>query len=148
MGSTSFAASLALAAGLCGAVQIAAQGRLAERVGSLEALTVAVIVGAVLGIAVLLVARRSLVGVREGFAAPKWMLLGGVMSVTIVLAISIAGPKIGVVATTAFLIVGQFGLASVIDRLGWFGFQQIHLGPARIAGLALLAAGAALTLKR
>ena len=51
------------------------------------------------------------------------MLLGGVMSVVIVLAITVAGPRIGIVATTAFLIVGQFTLATVIDRFGWFGIQ-------------------------
>ena len=55
------------------------------------------------------------------------MLLGGVMSVVIVLSITVAGPRIGIVATTAFLIVGQFGLATVIDRLGWFGVQQVPL---------------------
>ena len=70
------------------------------------------------------------------------------MSVTIVLTISIAGPRIGVIATSAFLIVGQFGLAAVIDRFGLFGFQQLHLGWTRVVGLGLLAAGAALTLKR
>jgi transporter family-2 protein len=148
VGSTGFAASLAFLAGLCGAVQIAAQGRLGDRVGSLEALAVSVVVGAVATFVVLLVARRSLDGLREGFAAPKWMLLGGLMSVVIVLSISIAGPHIGVVATTAFLIVGQFGLATAIDRFGWFGFQQVPLGWPRLLGLALLAAGAALTLRR
>jgi bacterial/archaeal transporter family-2 protein len=148
MGSTGFAASLAFVAGLGGAVQIATQGRLGDRVGSLEALACAVIIGAVLTILIVLVVRRSFAGVREGFEAPKWMLLGGVMSAVIVLSITIAGPKIGIVATTAFLIVGQFGLATVIDRFGWFGFQQVPLAWPRVLGLALLAAGAALTLKR
>jgi len=148
MGSTGLAASLAFVAGLCGAVQIATQGRLGDRVGSLEALACAVAVGAVLTFVVVLVARRSFDGVREGFAAPKWMLLGGVMSVVIVLSITIAGPHIGIVATTAFLIVGQFGLATAIDRFGWFGFQQLPLGWQRLLGLGLLAVGAALTLKR
>jgi len=148
MGSTGLAASLAFIAGLGGAVQIATQGRLGDRVGSLEALACAVLVGAALTIVVVLVTRRTFSGVREGFEAPKWMLLGGVMSVVIVLAITIAGPKIGIVATTAFLIVGQFGLATVIDRLGWFGVEQVPIGWARLSGLILLAAGAALTLKR
>ncbi len=148
MGSTGFAATLAFVAGLAGAAQIAAQGRLAERVGSLEALACSVLVGAVLAFAVLLAVRHRLSGIGEGFAAPRWMLLGGVMSVVIVLFISLAGPRIGVVATTAFLIVGQFGLAAAIDRLGWFGFSPIALGWQRLLGLALLAAGAALTLRR
>ncbi len=148
MGSTGVAASFAFVAGLGGAVQVAVQGRLGDRIGSLEALACAVVVGAATALLVLLVARRSLGGLREGFAGPKWMLLGGVMSVVIVLAITIAGPRIGIVATTAFLIVGQFSLATVIDRFGWFGVQQVPLAWTRVLGLALLAAGAALTLKR
>jgi len=70
------------------------------------------------------------------------------MSVVIVLAITVAGPRIGIVATSAFLIVGQFSLATVIDRFGWFGVQQVPLGWSRLLGLAMHAAGAALTLKR
>ena len=67
MGSTGFAASLAFLAGLGGAVQIATQGRLGDRIGSLEALACAVLVGAALTLVVLLVARRSLDG-RPGGA--------------------------------------------------------------------------------
>ena len=58
------------------------------------------------------------------------------MSVVIVLAITVAGPKIGIVATTAFLIVGQFTLATVIDRFGWFGSSRCRWpGPACSAWL-------------
>ena len=148
MGSTGVAASFAFVAGIGGAVQIAVQGRLGDRIGSLEALACAVVVGGVTALAVLLVARRSLGGLQAGFAAPKWMLLGGLMGAVIVLAITVAGPQIGIVATTAFLIVGQFSLATAIDRFGWFGVQQVPLDWPRLLGLAMLAAGAALTLKR
>jgi transporter family-2 protein len=148
MGSTGFAASLAFLAGLGGAVQIATQGRLGDRIGSLEALACAVVVGAEEHRERHDGARHSFDGIREGLTGPKWMLVGGLMSVVIVLSITIAGPRIGIVATTAFLIVGQFGLATVIDRFGWFGVQQVPLGLPRVLGLVLLAAGAALTLKR
>jgi len=146
--STSVAASLAFVAGLAGAVQVAVQGRLGDRVGTLEALTCAVVIAAVTALTLLLVARRSLDGMRQGFAAPKWMLVGGLMTIVIVTAITIAGPRIGIVATSAFLIVGQFALAAMIDRFGWFGVEPIALAWPRILGLALLAAGATLTLKR
>src|SRR5215510_11087428 len=109
--STAFAAVLAAAAGLAGAVQIAVQGRLNERVGSVEAAATASVIGAVLAVVVLLLARRSLGGIGDAVAGPKWQLLGGVMSICIVLAITIAGPRIGVVATTAFTIAAQFTLA-------------------------------------
>jgi len=62
--STAFAAVLAFAAGLGGAVQIAVQGRLGDRVGAIEAVATASLIGAVLALAVLLVARRSLSGDR------------------------------------------------------------------------------------
>jgi transporter family-2 protein len=76
------------------------------------------------------------------------MLLGGVMSAFIILAITIAGPRIGVVATTAFLIAAQFALAAVIDRYGWFGVEQVAFSWARVLGIGLLVVGAALTLRR
>jgi len=146
--STAFAAVLAFAAGLGGAVQIAVQGRLGDRVGSLEAVATATVVGLVLALSILLVARRSLAGVGDAVTGPKWQLLGGVMSVFIVLAITVAGPRIGVVATTAFLIAAQFALASVIDRYGWFGVEQVAFSWPRVLGIGLLVAGAALTLRR
>ena len=148
MNSTAVAASLAFAAGLGGAVQIAVQGRLGDRVGSLEAMATASLIGAVIALAVLLLARRSLSGIGDAFGAPKWMLLGGAMSALIILAITIAGPRIGIVATTSVLIAAQFTLATVIDRYGWFGVERIAVSWPRVIGLALLAVGAALTLRR
>jgi transporter family-2 protein len=146
--STAFAAVLAAAAGLAGAVQIAVQGRLNERVGSVEAAATASVIGAALALVVLLAARRSLGGVSDAVAGPKWQLLGGVMSICIILAITIAGPRIGVVATTAFLIAAQFALAAVIDRYGWFGVDRVAFTWTRVLGIGLLVVGAALTLRR
>ncbi len=148
MSSTAFAASLALVAGAGGAVQIAVQGRLGERVGAFEAVATASLIGAILALLVLLIARRSLAGIGEAFGSPKWMLLGGVMSALIILAITVAGPRIGIVATTSVLIAAQFVVATVIDRYGWFGVERVAVSWPRVLGLALLAVGAALTLRR
>jgi bacterial/archaeal transporter family-2 protein len=146
--STGFAAVLASAAGLGGAVQIAVQGRLGDRVGSLEAVATASLIGGVVSLVVLLIARRSLAGVGDALGSPKWMLLGGVMSALIILAITVAGPRIGIVATTAVLIAAQFTLATVIDRYGWFGVERIAVSWPRILGIGLLFVGAALTMRR
>lgn len=148
MSSTGVAALLALAAGFGGAVQIAVQGRLGDRVGSIEAVATASLIGGAVALTVLLVARRSLAGVGEALGSPKWMLLGGVMSALIILAITVSGPRIGIVATTAVLIAAQFSLATVIDRNGWFGVERIAVTWPRLLGIALLFAGAALTLRR
>jgi len=144
--STGVAAFLALAAGFGGAVQIAVQGRLGDRVGSLEAVATASLIGALVALVVL--ARRSMAGIGEALGSPKWMLLGGVMSALIILAITVAGPRIGIVATTAVLIAAQFSLATVIDRQGWFGVERVAVSWPRVLGLALLFVGAALTLRR
>ena len=129
-------------------MQIAVQGRLGDRVGAIEAMATASFVGAALALVVLLLARRSVSGIGDALGAPKWMLLGGVMSVLIILAITVAGPRIGIVATTSVLIAAQFTLATVIDRYGWFGVERIAVSWPRVLGLALLAVGAALTLRR
>ena len=129
-------------------MQIAVQGRLGDRVGSLEAVATASLIGGLVALAVLLVARRSLAGLEEALGSPKWMLLGGVMSALIILAITVAGPRIGIVATTAVLIAAQFTLATVIDRNGWFGVERIAVSWPRLLGIALLFVGAALTLRR
>ena len=148
MSSTGLAALLAVAAGLGGAVQIAVQGRLGDRVGSIEAMATASVIGAAIALIVLLLARRSVGGVGEALGAPKWMLLGGVMSALIILAITVAGPRIGIVATTAVLIAAQFSLATAIDRYGWFGVERIAVTWQRVLGIGLLFVGAALTLRR
>jgi bacterial/archaeal transporter family-2 protein len=146
--STGVAALLALAAGFGGAVQVAVQGRLGDRVGSLEAVATASLIGAVVALIVLVLARRSLAGVGEALGSPKWMLLGGVMSALIILAITVAGPRIGIVATTAVLIAAQLTLATVIDRQGWFGVERIAVQWPKLLGIGLLFVGAALTLRR
>jgi transporter family-2 protein len=148
MSSTGLAAMVALAAGFGGAVQIAVQARLGDRVGSLEAMATASLIGALIALAVLLLVRRSVGGVGEAVGAPKWMLLGGVMSALIILAITVAGPRIGIVATTAVLIAAQFTVATAIDRYGWFGVERIAVGWPRVLGIGLLFLGAALTLRR
>ena len=148
MGSSGVAAVFTFVAGIGAALQIAVQGRLAERVGSIEALTVASVIGGLVSLLVLLVARRSVDGLADGVSGPKWLLLGGVMSAVIILAITFAGPRIGVVATTAVLIAAQLGFGSLIDRFGLFGVEAIPLTWTRVAGVVLLLGGAALTLRR
>lgn len=148
MSSAGLAAALAFAAGLAGATQIAVQGRLSDRVGTLEAVATAGTVGASIALVILLAARGSLGGVADAVSGPKWQLLGGVMSVFIILSITVAGPRIGVVATTSFIIAAQLFFASVIDRYGWFGIAPVAISWPRILGIVLLLAGAALTLRR
>jgi len=70
--STAFAALLAFTAGLGGAVQIAVQGRLGERVGAIEALATASLIGALLALIVLLfLAALPFMGLKPLWATGK-----------------------------------------------------------------------------
>jgi bacterial/archaeal transporter family-2 protein len=96
----------------------------------------------------LLVTRRSLTGFADAVHQPAWLWLGGLMGAFVVFTITFAGPRIGTTATVAVFLVGQFAAAAVVDRYGLFGLDRIPLSSARVVGLALLALGAGLTLKR
>ncbi len=148
MDSTGVAASLAVTAGILGAVQVAVMGKLGERIGSLEAVLVAAIVTGLIIVPALLIARQGVGGFRDTLSQPWWMLTGGALGAVIVLSITIAGPRIGTTAVVGLLIAGQLVAATAIDRFGWFGFDKVSLDAPRILGIALLAAGAALTLRR
>jgi transporter family-2 protein len=142
------AIALALLAGLAGSVQIAVMGRFGDRIGSLEALAFSVLVTAVIATVSLVALRGSLGGFAAALRQPPWLWLGGVMGVFIVFTITFAQPRIGTTATIGLLIAGQLAMGAVIDRFGLFGVERIDLTLPRLLGIALLAAGAALSLHR
>jgi transporter family-2 protein len=139
---------LAVAAGLAGSVQVALMSRLGERIGVLEALGFSAALTGVLAVAILAVAHRSLGGFGRAVHQPWWMLLGGVMGLLIVFTVTYAGPRIGVAATVGILIAGQLAMGAAIDHWGLFGSDRIALHWPRALGIALLAVGAALSLRK
>jgi bacterial/archaeal transporter family-2 protein len=146
-GST-LAAGLAVAAGLAGSIQVALMSRLGERIGVLEALAFSAALTAGLAFVILVLAHQSVDGFVRAVHQPWWMLLGGVMGLLIVFTITYAGPRIGVAATVGILIAGQLAMGAAIDRWGLFGSERIALHWPRLLGLALLAVGAALSLRK
>jgi transporter family-2 protein len=139
---------LAVIAGVAGSVQVAVMSKLGDRVGVFGALAWATGLTAVLALALLLVARQTLTPFVEAARQPVWLWSGAIMSLIIVLAITVAGSRIGVIATVSVLLVGQFAAGAVIDQYGLLGADRVPVNWLRILGIALLAAGAALTLKR
>jgi transporter family-2 protein len=142
------ATTLAVAAGLAGAAQVAVMSRLGERIGVAEALGFATLLTAVAAFLGLLIVRRSVEGYVRALHQPWWMLTGGLLGLFIVFTVTYAGPRIGVTATVGILIAGQLVMGAAIDRFGLFGSQKILLHWPRIAGIVLLAAGAALSLRK
>ena len=145
---TAVAVSLTVVAGLAGAIQAAVMGELGQRVGIAPALAFAVLVSLVCAIALLVAWERSFGGLADAARQPAWLWLGGVMSVFIVLAITVAAPRIGVAATIGIVIAGNLVMGALIDQYGLLGQEQVSLTWARVLGLVLLAVGAALSLDR
>ena len=145
--SAPLAVAFAAVAGLAGAVQVAVNAKLGERIGLLPAFTFSLLVSATIAIAMLLAIRQSVGGIVAGLHEPPWLWLGGVMGVVIVFAITAAGARIGTTATVGMLVAGQFVMGLVIDRLGLFGLDRIPVTWPRALGVVLLAAGAALSLR-
>jgi bacterial/archaeal transporter family-2 protein len=145
---TALAIALAVAAGVAGAVQAAVMGELGGRVGIFPALAFSGVVAVVLGLVLLLVAKQSVRGLGDVVREPVWLWTGGALSVLIILAITVASPRIGLAATIGTIIALNLGMAAAIDRFGWFGLERIGIAWPRVLGLALLGAGAALTLAK
>ena len=138
---------MAALAGIAGAAQVAVMGRFGERAGVLAALAFSTLVTAAIALVILAVANRGLGGYAEALRQPAWLWIAGGLGLFVVLSITFAGPRIGTTATVALLIAGQLAAAAVIDRFGLFGAEAIGLGWQRLAGIALLAVGAALTVR-
>jgi len=142
------AVGLSVLAGLAGAVQVALMSQLGDRISIVGALAFATLFTAVASFVILVVARRSVSAYIDAFHQPWWILMGGLMGLLIVFTITYAGPRIGTAPTLGILIAGQLVMGAAIDRWGLFRSDRIPLHWPRLLGIALLAAGAALSLRK
>jgi bacterial/archaeal transporter family-2 protein len=146
---TGAAVALALVAGLAGSVQVAVMGRFGERIGTFEALAANLAFSTLIAVTLLVVLRQSLAGFGDALRSPWWYWVGGGgMGVVVVLTITVVTPRLGATATIALLIAGQLAMGAAIDRYGWFGVDKVALTWPRVLGIVLLAAGAALALRK
>lgn len=148
MSATSVAVVFSLVAGLAASIQVAVSGAFGKRIGVLEATAFGSITAALIVCAVLLLSRQGVGNIGQGVREPPWLWLGGVLGAIVVTSITFTAPRIGTVATICLLIAGQLAMGVLIDAFGLFGVEKIPVTPVRVIGLVLLAAGAALVLKR
>lgn len=78
------------------------------------------------------------------WGSPAWVWFGGLFgAVYVVLAILLAD-RMGAALVSATGIFGQLCASILIDHYGWFGMPIQRATPARLIGVALLAAGVVL----
>ncbi len=80
-------------------------------------------------------------------AQPKHLLLGGVLIAFYVLSVTYIAPHFGIGNAVFFVLLGQIAAASAIDHFGLLGARETPLSLTRVSGIALMAAGLALTQK-
>jgi transporter family-2 protein len=132
--------------GMAVAVQPSINARLAQKVGAYESSLVSFAVGTLAMMVVVLFSGRG--GLRAIGSASWWELTGGLLGAFFVTLTIVVVPRIGTVAVMAGVIAGQLVAGGILDHLGLFGLKQVPLDGKRLAGMFLLAAGAALVLRK
>jgi transporter family-2 protein len=94
--------------------------------------------------ATLAIARPAMPTMAALAAAPKYAFFGGVAMGFYALTVTFITPRFGVGNVVICVVVAQLVMSSAIDHFGLFGAPVNLMDLRRAAGLALLAAGAAL----
>lgn len=134
----------------CGGIMVALQpslnGRLAQKVGTIESSFISFAVGTLaLAVVMLFAGKGSLRGVA---GASWWELTGGFLGAFFVTSTIVVVPRIGTAAAMAAIIAAQLTTGVLLDHYGAFGLRHIPLDGKRAVGVALLMAGAALVFRR
>ncbi len=132
--------------GMAVAIQPSINARLAQKVGTLESSFISFAVGTLAMLAVVLFTGRG--SLRAVGGVPWWELSGGLLGAFFVTLTIIAVPRIGTTAVMAGVIAGQLATGVILDHFGVFGLRQVPMEPKRLFGMVLLAAGAALVLRK
>jgi transporter family-2 protein len=79
---------------------------------------------------------------------PWWAWGGGALGAIYVATVTIIAPRLGAASLTILVVAGQLAMSLVLDHFGLVGFARRPLDLGRAAGVALVLAGALLTLRR
>ena len=86
--------------------------------------------------------------IRVGIQAPLHFYLGGLFVVFYVLGITWVAPRFGIGNAVSFVLLGQLISMMTIDQFGLMGAPQTSITLRRLAGLALMAAGVFLVVRK
>jgi transporter family-2 protein len=130
------------------AVQGVLNAALGKRTGDLGSVFLVTLVSIVVVLPLLLIFPGT-ANLRALPGPSQWYLyLGGVAGIVIVGAPILLVPRIGATATVTALVVGQLTLAVLIDHFGWLGVPRTELSVTRVLGVAVLALGTLLIVRK
>jgi transporter family-2 protein len=137
---------MGIVAGMLIALQAPINAQLSRALGMpIAAAAASFFAGAVVLIALTLVVSQARGITITWEVPPIWMfVVGGCLGAGFVTFALILTPKLGAAATMAFIVAGQLLAGLALDRLGYFDLAVREITLGRMAGAAMLLAGALL----
>ena len=136
---------LAFLGGIALPVQAGVNAQLAHWVNSpVRAAFVSFLVGTIALFLISLLVFRPLPSSSRLADIPWWVWTGGLLGGFYVVVSAVTAPTLGAATLVALIVAGQSLASLVVDHFGWVGFEQHHVSPGRLAGMALVAAGVVL----
>ena len=100
------------------------------------------LVGTTALILLLVVTRTPLPARDTLFSVPAWAWFGGLMGAFYVAISTVVASQLGTASLLGLALSGQLAMALVVDHFGWLGLPEHPITLTRLAGVALLGAGA------
>ncbi|HEX9482051.1 MAG TPA: DMT family transporter [Solirubrobacteraceae bacterium] len=146
--SRALAVLLGAGAGCLVGMQAPINSRLGKTLGGVQAATFSFLVGSAALVAISFVLRGGLASLGNVGRVPWWALVGGLLGAVYVFVALEAVKTLGASGLTAVVIAGQLAISVAIDRFGLLGVARSPVTLQRIVGLALLAVGVALVVRK
>ncbi|MGD2170522.1 MAG: DMT family transporter [Gammaproteobacteria bacterium] len=141
-------AGLMLVVGLGIPIFAALNGGLATRLQSPMLASSVALLAAIVIVAGALFSTEGLPRFEFDGSIPFWYYLGGVFVALYILGMTFIAPRFGVGNAVAFVLLGQMISMALIDHFGGFGAAHYPVTPVRLTGLALMAVGVFLAVRR
>src|SRR4051812_14344458 len=128
------------------ALQAPINSMLGKSVGTFAASSISFAIGTLVLVTIALLASGD-VHLGEARGLSWYYFTGGVLGAIYVTTVLVSVRSLGAGGVTAATITGQLTASVAIDRMGILGLEQRPLSVARLAGIALLAAGVYLVVR-
>jgi transporter family-2 protein len=141
------AIALTACAGGLVAMQAPINSKLGKAAGTFAAASISFLIGTAVLLAITGVS-GSEVHLAQAGKLPWYYFLGGLLGAAYVTTVLITVNTLGAGGVTAATIGGQLTASVVLDKLGAFGLPERPITLARVAGVALLAVGVFLIVRK
>jgi transporter family-2 protein len=133
-------------AGMLVAMQPPINSKLGSAVGTFAAATISFLVGTAVLFTVAVISGGTHLGGLRG--VPWWYFAGGLIGAVFVASSLVTVRTLGAGGVVAATIAGQLTGAAVIDQFGLLGLSKTPLSATRVVGIALLAVGVFLVVRK